>query len=127
MFGQIPDPDNTFQTQVSVTKSIITTDQVKVNSAYEPSGPDQAGAYPGLCLDRHKATIDIRNYLIKIANNLLSTPLTNLFNESTESGIVPDVFKISKVTPVLKTCAMTDPGNYRPLLCFPHLLKFLKD
>ena len=23
------------------------TDQVKVNSAYEPSGPDQDGAYPG--------------------------------------------------------------------------------
>ena len=45
-------------------------------------------------LDRHKATIDIPNYLIKIASNLLSTPLTNLFNESIESGIVPDIFKI---------------------------------
>ena len=42
-------------------------------------------------LDRHKATIDIPNYLIKIASNLLSTPLTNLFNESIESGIVPDI------------------------------------
>ena len=51
-------------------------------------------------LDRHKATIDIPNYLIKIASNLLSTPLTSLFNESIESGIVPDIFKISKVTPV---------------------------
>ena len=51
-------------------------------------------------LDRHKATIDIPNYLIKIASNLLSTPLTNLFNESIESGIVPDIFEISKVTPV---------------------------
>ena len=50
-------------------------------------------------LDRHKATIDIPNYLIKIASNLLSTPLTNLFNESIESGIVPDIFKISKVIP----------------------------
>ena len=29
-------------------------------------------------LDRHKATIDIPNYLIKIASNLLSTPLTSL-------------------------------------------------
>ena len=43
-----PSPDNTFQTQLSVTKSIITTDQVTVNSAYEPSGPDQARVYPGL-------------------------------------------------------------------------------
>ena len=66
-------------------------------------------------LDRHKATIDITNYLIKIASNLLSTPLTNLFNESIESGIVRDIFKISKVTPVFKTGAVTDPGNYRPI------------
>ena len=28
-------------------------------------------------LDRHKATVDVPNYLIKIASNLLSTPLTN--------------------------------------------------
>ena len=66
-------------------------------------------------LDRHKATIDIPNYLIKIASNLLSTPLTSLFNESIESGIVSDIFKISKVTPVFKTGAVTDPGNYRPI------------
>ena len=51
-------------------------------------------------LDRHKATIDIPNYQIKIASTLLSTPFTNLFIESIESGIVSDVFKISKVTPV---------------------------
>ena len=68
-------------------------------------------------IDRHKDTIDIPNYLIKIASNMLSTPLTNLFNESIESGIVPGVFKISKVTPVFKTGAyMTDRGNYRPIL-----------
>ena len=46
-FGQILDLDNIFHTQLSVTKPIITTDQVKVNSAYEPSSPDQVGAYPG--------------------------------------------------------------------------------
>ena len=78
-------------------------------------------------LDRHKATIDILNHLIKIASNLLSTPLTNLFNESIESGIVPDIFKISKVTPVFKTGAVTDPGNYCPLLSPLRLLRPLKD
>ena len=66
-------------------------------------------------LDRHKATIDIPNYLIKIASNLPSTPLTNLFNESIESGIIQAVFKISKVTPVFRTGAMTDLGNYHPI------------
>ena len=46
-FGQIPDPDNTFQIQLSEIKSIINTDQVKINSAYEPCAPDKARAYPG--------------------------------------------------------------------------------
>ena len=77
-------------------------------------------------LDRHKATIDIPNYLIKIASNLLSTPLTSLFNESIESGIVLDIFKISKVTPVFKTGAVTDPGNYRPITVLSPFAKILE-
>ena len=77
-------------------------------------------------LDRHKATIDIPNYLIKIASNLLSTPLTNLFNESIESGIVPNIFKISKVTPIFKTGAVTDPGNYRRIAVLSPFAKILE-
>ena len=77
-------------------------------------------------LDRHKATIDIPNYLIKIASNLLSTPLTSLFNESIESGIVLDIFKISKVTPVFKTGAVTDPGNYCPITFLSPFVKILE-
>ena len=77
-------------------------------------------------LDRHKATIDIPKYLIKNASNLLSTPLTNLFNEPIESGIVPDIFKISKVTPVFKTGAVTDPGNYRPIAVLSPFAKILE-
>lgn len=39
------------------------------------------------------------------------------FNKSISTGIVPDVFKVSKVTPVFKNGATTDrdPGNYRPI------------
>ena len=77
-------------------------------------------------LVRHKATIDIPNYLIKIASNLLSTPLINFFNESIESCIVPDIFKIWKVTPVFKTGAMTDPGNYRPIAVLSPFAKILE-
>ena len=56
-------------------------------------------------LDRHKATIDIPNYLIKIA---------------------PDIFKISKVTPVFKTGTVTDPGNYRPIAVLSPFAKILE-
>ena len=77
-------------------------------------------------LDRHKATIDIPNYLIKTVSNLLSTTLTNLFNESIELGIVPDIFKISKVTPVFTTGAVTDPSNYRPVSVLSPFAKILE-
>ena len=46
--------------------------------------------------------------------------LTNLFNESIESDIFPDIFKIVKATPVFKTGAVTDPSNYYPIaVLFP--------
>ena len=46
--------------------------------------------------------------------------------ESIESGIVPDIFKLSKVTPVFKTGAVTDPGNYRPIAVLSPFAKILE-
>ena len=41
-------------------------------------------------------------------------------------GIVPDISKISKVTPVFKTDAATDPGNYRPIAGLSPFAKILE-
>ena len=41
-------------------------------------------------------------------------------------GIVPDISKISKVTPVFKTDAATDPGNYRPIAVLSPFAKILE-
>ena len=46
------------------------------------------------CLNDKKSSLDIPN---------IST------------GIVPDVFKVLKVTPVFKSGALPDPRNYRPI------------
>jgi len=41
---------------------------------------------------------------------------TALFNESVASGVVPEVLKISRVTPSHKSSGlMSDAGNYRPI------------
>ena len=40
--------------------------------------------------------------------------------------IVPDISKISKVTPVFKTDAATDPGNYRPIAGLSPFAKILE-
>ena len=76
-------------------------------------------------LDRHKDTIDIANYLIKIASSPLSILLT-MFNNSIESKIVPDTFMISKVTPVFRASVLTDPGNYHPIVVLSPFAKILE-
>ena len=38
-----------------------------------------------------------------------------IFNASFSTGIVPDLFKIAKVTPVFKKGVQTSLNNYRPI------------
>ena len=65
-------------------------------------------------LNENKTSPDIPNKLIKIASEPLSVPLgfTYIYNQSIANGTVPDVFKISRVTPIYKSGEVTDTGNY---------------
>ena len=45
----------------------------------------------------------------------ISEPLTRLFNLSLSQGIMPNLLKISKITPVDKGGEITDPTNIRPI------------
>ena len=42
-------------------------------------------------------------------------PLTYIYNQSIETGIVPDILEVSQVSPVYKGGDATDPSNYRPI------------
>lgn len=66
-------------------------------------------------LDKNKSSIDIPNNLIKIAAEPLSVPFTQIYNQSIQTGVVPNILKVSQVTPVYKSGDVTDPGNYRPI------------
>ena len=66
-------------------------------------------------LDTNKSSIDIPNQLIKIAAEPLSVPFTQIYNQSIETGIVPNILKVSQVTPVYKNGHATDRANYRPI------------
>ena len=52
---------------------------------------------------------------IKLASKHISECLTSIFNQSLQQGVVPDILKISKVTPIDKGGETTDPANYRPI------------
>ena len=61
--------------------------------------------------------------IIKIVKNLISTPLSNLINNSFETGIFPDALKISKVIPIFKGGDSTLLSNYRPISILPAFSK----
>ena len=66
-------------------------------------------------LKLNKSSIGIPQKFIKLACDYISETLTIIFNQSLLQGIVPDILKISKVTPVDKGGETTDPANYRPI------------
>lgn len=77
-------------------------------------------------LDDNKSSLNVPNKLIRIAAKQLSSPFTQIFNESILSGIVPNVLKISRVTPLYKSGPMTDPNNYRPISILSPFSKILE-
>ncbi len=57
----------------------------------------------------------IPTILIKDAADLISRPLTMIFNSSLQKGIFPDVWKVAKVTPIFKSGSKSEANNYRPI------------
>ena len=51
----------------------------------------------------------------KSGTNVLVKPLAFIFQLSLESGIVPDEWKLVKVTPIHKGGVIHDPNQYRPI------------
>ena len=69
-----------------------------------------------MALKLNKASIDVPQKCMMLAFNHISEALMTIFNQSLIQGIVPDILKISKVTPVYigwRDCI--DPNNYRPI------------
>ena len=77
-------------------------------------------------LDIHKTSPDIPYYLIKIASEELAEPMTYIINNSINKGTVPDLLKISCITPIFKNGNKTDPANYRPISILPSFNKILE-
>jgi len=69
--------------------------------------------------------LDIPNKLIKISSEPLSIPFTYIYNQSIANGIVPEAFKISRVTPIYLSGEVTDTGNYGPIATLSSFSKVL--
>ena len=53
--------------------------------------------------------------ILKATKHVISAPLEIIVNASYSIGIVPDLFKIAKVTPVFKKGVQTSLNNYCPI------------
>ena len=61
-----------------------------------------------------------------MAANSFASPFTKIYNESIETGIVPDIFKISRITPVYKNGSICEHGIYRPIAIISSFSKVLE-
>ena len=53
--------------------------------------------------------------LVKDAAKSIGKPLVMIFNASLAKGLVPNVWKLAKITPIFKSGARNEKNNYRPV------------
>ena len=78
-------------------------------------------------INLNKSTIRIPKNCIKLASSHIIECLTSIFNQSLQQGVVPNILKISKATPIDKGGEITDLANYRPYQLYQLLHKYLKN
>jgi hypothetical protein len=65
----------------------------------------------------------VSSKLLKSVKAELARPLKNIFNQSVQSGVFPDLLKIAKVVPVFKKQDNFKLENYRPISILPSVSK----
>ena len=65
----------------------------------------------------------ISNKLLKLVKNELKKLLTLIVNQMITTGIFPEAFKISKITPLYKKGDHSLLANYRPISLLPTISK----
>uniref|UniRef100_A0A8C5M6F8 Reverse transcriptase domain-containing protein n=1 Tax=Leptobrachium leishanense TaxID=445787 RepID=A0A8C5M6F8_9ANUR len=53
--------------------------------------------------------------LLKELSDVIAKPLTDLFNQSLLTGVVPEDWKLANVVPIYKKGSREESGNYRPV------------
>ena len=68
----------------------------------------------------------ISNKLIKEIKDYISYPLTLIFNQSLQTGILPSAMKLADITPPHKSKSKHETINYRPILLLLTISKILE-
>ena len=74
----------------------------------------------------NKSSSGISNKLLKLLKMELSKSLTLIINQMITTGIFPDSFKISKITPLFKKGDVSLLSNHRPISLLPTISKIFE-
>ena len=123
------------QTGPKLAKEIQTTDKhfssflgpPQPNSIFiSPTNPLEIEKVVSKFKDKHSKGIDgISQKILKKVIDIISVPLSHIFNQSLSTGHIPDSFKISKIIPLFKSGDPSSFDNYRPISILPCISKIL--
>ena len=87
--------------------------------------------YKLLCEIDEKKAVGLDNTskkLLKMAAQVVAPSLTGsgIFFASIRTGIFPNEWKASRVTPIFKSGPKSNPGNYRPISIIPAIAKIFE-
>ena len=108
---------------INIDPNSITKCYVNIKLIEEP---DVVEAAKKLKNKLTSGTDSIPSFVVKDCINILSKPLTFLFNISIKSGVFPECWKTARVTPVFKKDDPCELHNYRPISLLCNFSKLLE-
>ena len=69
---------------------------------------------------------NIPNKLLKMAGDIVTPSLTQIFTKSISTGIFPTEWKLARMSPIFKKRKRGDPNNYRPISIIPTVSKIFE-
>lgn len=72
-------------------------------------------ALKSLDINKSPGSDGVETIYLKMAADIISTPLTYLFNLSLDTSVIPEIWKSALVIPLLKGGDSTILDNYRPI------------
>jgi len=94
---------------------------------HEASQSDVLKYVKAIPLNKASGLDQIPSCIIRLSIDYILLPLTHIMNLSLSKGVIPNAWKIARITPLHKGGDRTKVSNYRPISVLPVLSKVLKN